>query len=50
MQDFSACTQNLLLETTNQGLAAYWAGVFSKNKVRQALDLPVRLVHYIYRI
>ncbi|WP_227437256.1 MULTISPECIES: nitroreductase family protein [unclassified Clostridioides] len=50
MQDFSSCTQNLLLEATNQDLAACWAGVFPKNKVvnkvTQALDLPVRLVPY----
>ncbi|WP_413927065.1 nitroreductase family protein [Clostridioides sp. ZZV14-6345] len=50
MQDLGACTQNLLLEATNQGLATCWAGVFPKNKVvnkvRQALDLPVKLIPY----
>ncbi|HBE9250492.1 TPA: nitroreductase family protein [Clostridioides difficile] len=50
IQDLGACTQNLLLEVTNQGLAACWAGVFPKNKVvnkvRQILDLPVKLVPY----
>ncbi|MCC0654666.1 nitroreductase family protein [Clostridioides sp. ES-S-0001-03] len=50
MQDLGACTQNLLLEATNQGLAACWIGVFPKNKVvnkvRQTLDLPAKLVPY----
>ncbi|GML00165.1 nitroreductase family protein [Clostridioides difficile] len=46
IQDLGACTQNLLLEVTNQGLAACWVGVFPKNKVRQTLDLPVKLVPY----
>lgn len=50
MQDLGACTQNLLLEATNQGLASCWAGVFPKtkvvNKVREALNLPENLVPY----
>ncbi len=50
MQDLGACTQNIMLEATNQGLASCWVGVFPKtkvvNKVRDALNLPQKLVPY----
>ncbi|MGL5346284.1 MAG: nitroreductase family protein [Peptostreptococcaceae bacterium] len=50
MQDLGACTQNILLEATNQGLASCWVGTFPKtkvvNKVREALNLPDELVPY----
>ena len=50
MQDLGACTQNVLLEATNQGLASCWVGTFPKvkvvNKVRDALNLPENLVPY----
>ncbi|MGL4912165.1 MAG: nitroreductase family protein [Romboutsia sp.] len=50
IQDLGACTQNILLEVVNQGLAACWVGVFPKLKrvdyVRQVLDLPKELVPY----
>lgn len=50
MQDLGACTQNILLEATNQGLASCWVGTFPKakvvNKVREALQLPEDLVPY----
>ena len=50
MQDLGACTQNILLEATNQGLASCWVGTFPKvkvvNKVREALNLPDNLVPY----
>lgn len=50
IQDLGACTQNIMLEATNQGLASCWVGVFPKtkvvNKVRDALNLPQKLVPY----
>ncbi len=50
MQDLGACTQNLLLECTNQGLASCWVGIFPKNKVvnkaKEVLNLPQNLVPY----
>ena len=50
IQDLGACTQNLLLEATNQGLASCWVGVFPKTKrvnyVREVLNLPENLVPY----
>ncbi|MGL5328072.1 MAG: nitroreductase family protein [Peptostreptococcaceae bacterium] len=50
MQDLGACTQNILLEATNQGLASCWVGAFPKvkvvDKVRIALSLPEKLVPY----
>ncbi len=50
IQDLGACTQNLMLEATNQGLASCWVGVFPKNKVvdkvRDVLNLPKNLVPY----
>lgn len=50
MQDLGACTQNILLEATNQGLAACWVGTFPKtkvvNKVRSTLKLPENIVPY----
>lgn len=50
IQDLGACTQNLLLEATNQGLASCWVGVFPKTKrvnyVRKVLNLSEDLVPY----
>lgn len=50
IQDLGACTQNILLEVVNQGLAACWVGVFPKLKrvdyVREILELPKNLVPY----
>ncbi|MFI3210451.1 MAG: nitroreductase family protein [Peptostreptococcaceae bacterium] len=50
MQDLGACTQNILLEITNQDLASCWVGVFPKKKVVDktvnALNLPENLVPY----
>lgn len=50
MQDLGACTQNILLECINQGLASCWVGVFPKNKVvnkaKEALNLPENIVPY----
>ncbi|SCH08008.1 nitroreductase family protein [Romboutsia sp. 1001713B170207_170306_H8] len=50
IQDLGACTQNLLLEAVNQGLASCWVGVFPKNKrveyVRSILNLPNKFVPY----
>lgn len=50
IQDLGACTQNILLEVTHQGLAACWVGVFPKLKrveyVREVLNLPQNLVPY----
>ena len=50
IQDLGACTENLLLECTNQNLASCWVGVYPKqkviDKVRDALNLPDKLVPY----
>lgn len=50
IHDLGACTQNILLECTNQGLASCWVGVHPKrkvmDKVRQTLNLPENLVPY----
>ncbi|MGL5314627.1 MAG: nitroreductase family protein [Peptostreptococcaceae bacterium] len=50
MQDLGACTQNILLEATNQKLASCWVGTFPKtkvvNKVRETLNLPEKLIPY----
>ena len=50
IQDLGACTENLLLESVNQGLRACWVGVFPKkklvNKVRETLNIPENLIPY----
>lgn len=50
IHDLGACTQNILLECTNQGLASCWIGVHPKrkviDKVREILNLPVNLIPY----
>ena len=50
MQDLGACTQNILLECTNQNLGACWVGIYPKkkvvDKVKNTLNLPERLVPY----
>ena len=50
IHDLGACTQNILLECTNQGLASCWVGVHPKckviNKVRETLNLPENLTPY----
>lgn len=50
IQDLGACTQNILLEASNQGLASCWVGIFPKakvvNKVRETLNLPDELIPY----
>ena len=50
IHDLGACTQNILLECTNQGLASCWIGVHPKRKVmdrvRAALNLPEILIPY----
>ena len=50
IQDLGACTENLLLESVNQGLGACWVGVFPKkklvNKVRETLNIPENLIPY----
>lgn len=50
IHDLGACTQNILLECTNQGLASCWIGVHPKikviDKVRETLNLPENLIPY----
>lgn len=50
IHDLGACTQNILLECTNQGLASCWVGVHPKSKVidkvRATLNLPENLIPY----
>lgn len=50
IQDLGACTQNILLEATNQGLASCWVGIFPKAKVmkktKEVLNLPDELIPY----
>lgn len=50
IHDLGACTQNILLECTNQGLASCWVGVHPKrkvmDKVRETLNLPENLIQY----
>lgn len=50
IHDLGACTQNILLECTNQGLASCWVGVHPKrkvmDKVRETLNLPENLIPY----
>ncbi|WP_455539283.1 nitroreductase family protein [Terrisporobacter sp.] len=50
IHDLGACTENILLECTNQKLASSWVGVHPKpkviDKVREALNLPEHLIPY----
>lgn len=50
IHDLGACTENILLECTNQGLASCWIGVHPKpkvmDKVIQTLNLPENLIPY----
>lgn len=40
IQETSACIQNILLETHNQDLGAYWTGNFDEDEMRDLLKLP----------
>jgi len=40
IQDCAAATQNMLLMTHGLGLGAVWVGAFSKEAVRDVLDIP----------
>lgn len=50
LHDLGACTENILLECTNQNLASSWVGVHPKpkviDKVRETLNLPDYLIPY----
>ncbi|MFQ5610565.1 MAG: nitroreductase family protein [Anaerolineae bacterium] len=40
VQDVSAAVENILLATTDLGLASCWVSALREDEVRQALDLP----------